>query len=183
MIRWLSGSALLLCLVALWPGATRAHAAPGANCGPDQATAVQNALAKYPSDPATGWKWSNVPQASNYDPCADLSTVLVSVDGATGSSPEQALMFHRGNYVGTGTPKAYPFTSLVARASTHDTVVLSYASGQTCTACDDGKVTTVRYRWDGNGVQMLDPAPPAPPSPPSPPPSPQPPPPPPPPSP
>ena len=165
MVRWLSRGAVLLCLVALWPGATRASAAPGPICGPDQAAAVQSALAKYPSDPATGWKWSSAPLASNYDACADLSTVLVSVEGATGSSPVQALMFHRGGFVGTGTPKAYAFTNLVARASTHDTVVLSYGSGQSCTACDDGNVTTVRYRWDGSGVQMLDPAPPSPPSP------------------
>ena len=177
MVRLLSSSGLLLCLVALSPGTATSVAAPEANCGPDQATAVQSALTKYPSDPATGWKWSNAPQASNYDACADLSTVLVTVEGATGSSPDQALMFHRGAFVGTGTPKAYPFTGLVARASTHDTVVLSYRTGQACNACDDGNVTTVRYRWDGTGVQMLDPAPPSPqpqPSPPPPPPSPQP---------
>lgn len=164
MVRF-SGCAFLLCLVALWPGVAKAYAAPEANCGPDQAAAVQSALAKYPSDPVTGWKWSSTAQASNYDACVDLSTVLVTVEGATGSSPIQALMFHRGVFAGTATPKPYSFTNLVSRASTHDTVVLSYGYGQSCTACDDGNVTTVRYRWNGTGVQMLDPAPPSPPSP------------------
>lgn len=50
------------------------------------------------------------PEDSNYDPCADLSAVLVTVQDATNSSPDQALMFHRGTFVGTATPRAYPFT-------------------------------------------------------------------------
>ena len=33
--------------------------------------------------------------------------------------------------------------------------------GQSCTACDDGSVTTVRYHWDGTRVVMLDPPPPS----------------------
>jgi LppP/LprE lipoprotein len=97
---------------------------------------------------------------ANYDPCADLSTIRVVIRGGTGSSPLQALIFHRGSYLGTATAKAYGFTSLDTGASSNDTVVLAYRSGQSCTACDDGTVTTVRYRWDGTRVQMLDPPPP-----------------------
>jgi hypothetical protein len=68
----------------------------------------------------------------------------VTVQGATGSSPIQGLMFHRGTFLGTGTSKAYGFTSLDWDATTKDTVVLSYRTRQSCTACDDGIVTTVR---------------------------------------
>lgn len=130
-------------------------------CGPSQGTALSSALAKYPVDPATGWAWTPRPVDSNYQPCAELSAILVTVEGATGSSPVQALMFHRGAFLGTGTSQAYGFTSLNRGASTDDTVVLSYRTGQSCTACDDGLTTNVRYYWDGNSVQMLDPAPPS----------------------
>jgi hypothetical protein len=131
-----------------------------AGCGPDEATAIRSALAVYPADPGTGWAWYSTPLASNYSPCADLSSVLVTIQRATGSSPKQALMFHRGVFLGTGTLKAYGFTTLDSVASTEDTVILDYRSGQSCTACGDGIVTTVRYHWDGARVQMLDPAPP-----------------------
>ena len=44
-------------------------------------------------------------------------------------------MFHRGEYLGTGTSKAYGFTSLNAERSTNDTVVLDYAIPGECNAC------------------------------------------------
>lgn len=131
-----------------------------AACGPDQATVLRTALTQLAPEPVTGRDWGSAPVEGNYDPCADLSTILVVIRGGTGSSPVQALMFHRGSYLGTATAKAYGFTSLDTAASSNDTVVLAYRSGQSCTACDDGTVTTVRYRWDGTHVQMLDPPPP-----------------------
>jgi LppP/LprE lipoprotein len=130
-------------------------------CGPDQAAALTSALRQYPADPATGRQWNGAhPLDSNYDPCADLSTILVMIQGGTGSSPVQALMFHRGTFLGTGTLKAYGFTSLDRSATTPDTVTLSYRTEQSCTACGDGIVTKVRYHWDGASVQMLDRPPP-----------------------
>lgn len=96
------------------------------SCGPDAASALQSALSQLGPEPVTGRGWETTPIASNYDACADLSTMLVMVEGGTGSSPVQALMFHRGTYLGTGTTKAYGFTSLNSAASTTDTVVLSY---------------------------------------------------------
>ena len=56
--------------------------------------------------------WASAPLESNYDPCADSSTVSVMIEGGTGSSPIQAPMFHRGTFLGTGTWTAYGFTSL-----------------------------------------------------------------------
>jgi len=150
--------ATLVAGLVLWSGAPAPEAA--ASCGPDQATAVATALSRLGPERLTGRPFSAGPMQSNYDPCVDLSTVLVTVDGATGSSPIQALMFHRGEFLGTGTWKAYGFTSLNQAASTPDTVVLDYRWGQSCTACDDGNVTAVRYHWDDAKVVMLDPPPP-----------------------
>lgn len=111
-------------------------------------------------DPAFGLPWSSVPVDSNYDSCADLSTMVVTIEGGTGSSPEQALMFHRGEFLGTGTSKSYAFTGIDHAASTNDTVVLTYKDGRrVCTACDGPRVR-VRYQWQGDHVEMLDPPPP-----------------------
>lgn len=87
---------------------------------------MRAALAQLAPDSKTGRPWNSTPEDSNYDPCADLSAVLVTVQDATNSSPDQALMFHRGTFVGTATPRAYPFTNLIGPASTNDIVVLSY---------------------------------------------------------
>ena len=66
-------------------------------CGPDEATALHTALSQLAPEPVTGRDWGSAPVEANYDPCADLSTILVVIRGGTGSSPVQALMFHRGS--------------------------------------------------------------------------------------
>ncbi|BCI85216.1 hypothetical protein NIIDMKKI_04220 [Mycobacterium kansasii] len=136
---------------------TTTSTAPAGPCGPDEATAVSAALAQLPADKKTGKAWNPTPEFSDYDPCADLSAVVVTVVDATRSSPDQALMFHRGAFVGTATAVAYPFTELEVPASTDDLVVLTYRSRQSCDACDDGTLTTVGFQWQGDHVQMLDP--------------------------
>ncbi len=104
--------------------------------------------------------WDPVPYGGNFDPCATLSTALVSVEGATGSSPEQALLFHHGDYLGTATWQPYSFTSLNVARTTDDTVVLDYKDGRNvCTACP-GPISSVRYQWQGDHVEMLNPPPP-----------------------
>nr|WP_239655033.1 LppP/LprE family lipoprotein [Mycobacterium riyadhense] len=141
------------------PTATTSPAANAAGCGPDEATAVFAALAKIPPDTKTGQPWNPRPESSNYGPCDDLSAVVVTVQDATRSSPDQALMFHRGTFVGTATPKAYPFTQIEEPASTADLVVLTYRSRQSCDTCDDGTLTIVGFQWQGDHVQVLDPLP------------------------
>ena len=141
--------------------AAPAHAAPacGVNLG---APEIQAAINSAPAAP-NGWAWNHDSRSfngtSNYNPCATLSTVIITIEGATGSSPEQALLFHKGEYLGTATSTAYGFTSLNAAQTTDDTVALNYKDGRNvCTACP-GPITTVRYRWQGDHVAMLDPAP------------------------
>ena len=50
-----------------------------AQCGPDQASAVWTALAVLPNERVTGRRFASAPLESNYDPCADLSTLLVTI--------------------------------------------------------------------------------------------------------
>lgn len=137
-----------------------ASAAPS-GCGVDlDAPEIVQAARSLPPYPGTDWRWSGDQSVfGNFDRCATLSTALVSVEGATGSSPITALMFHRGEYLGTATYEAYGFTSLNAARATDDTVVLNYKTPGACNACPPAGVTSVRYQWQGDHVEMLDPAP------------------------
>ena len=86
----------------------------------------------------------------------------MTVQGATGSSPAHALLFHLGEYVGTATPTAYPFTALNKDETGDDTVVLDYKDGRSvCTACP-GPMYDVHFQWRDDRVVMLDPLPPNP---------------------
>ena len=133
---------------------------PAPDCWPDQATVLQTYLDQKLTEPQTEQPWNPIPIAGNYNPCADLSTVLLGIEKGTGSSPVQALMFHRGAYLGHVTWKAYGFTSLNAERSTGDMVVLDYKTPGECNACPPATVTSVRYQWRGDHVEVLDPLPP-----------------------
>jgi LppP/LprE lipoprotein len=141
-----------------------ATAAPPTACGVNLAAPqVLSAARSLPRYPGTDWAWSTDPRNfdGNFNPCATLSTALVTVEGATGSSPITALMFHDGTYLGTATSKAYGFTSLNTAQTTDDTVVLTYKTPGACNACEPAAVTNVRYQWQGDHVVMLDPLPPS----------------------
>lgn len=133
-------------------------------CGTDLSTSViARAVASLrPPFPNMDVAWNPVPYGGNFNPCATLSTALVTVEDATGSSPDHVLLFHFGAYLGTATWEPYPFTSLNIPLTTDDTIVLEYKDGRyVCTACP-GPVTIVRYQWQRDHVEMLDPAPPGP---------------------
>lgn len=104
-----------------------------------------------------GVAWDPTAQGGNFDPCATLSVARVFIDGATGTSPEQLLMFHDGVYQGTETVQAYGFTNVDVAASTDDAVVVHYGYGKPgeTTASASGLVT-VRYQWADGAVHMLD---------------------------
>ncbi|MBF6170738.1 LppP/LprE family lipoprotein [Nocardia blacklockiae] len=154
--------ALTACQASGSPGeptsaASSSPSAPPLRCGVDLAApAVRAAVAGLPPEPATQAPWATDPATfrGNFDPCATLSTAIVTIAGATGSSPEHALLFHRGTYLGTATEKARGFTSLAAAATTDDTVVLDYKTPGSCNACPDGTHTQVEFHWDGQRVVM-----------------------------
>jgi len=130
-------------------------------CGVDLAAPqIGNAVARLrPAFADQDTYWNPTPFAGNFDPCLPLSTALVTVERATGSSPVHAVFFHYGHYLGTATWTPYPFTTLDESQTTADTVVLDYKIGDdVCTACP-GPIHTVRYLWTGTHVEMLDPPP------------------------
>lgn len=165
MIRAVTmGLAVLATSVSFAAPPTAGAAPPGSQCG-ENLTAPQIALAVRQLPPASrdlDVPWDPNPYGGNFDPCATLSTALVTVQGATGGSPEQALFFHDGEYVGTATAMAYPYISLDEDQSADDTVVLEFKDVRNvCTACA-APIDVVHYRWQDDHVQMLDPAPPSP---------------------
>jgi hypothetical protein len=145
------------------PGAVAAPPGCGVNLGAQEVIDAVRSLPPYPAPSGPGWPWTTETQTfeGNYNPCATLSTALVTVDGATGSSPITALMFHNGHYLGTATSKAYGFTTMDPDRTTDGTVVLDYKTPGACNACAPAAVTSVRYQWQGDHVAMLDPAPPS----------------------
>jgi hypothetical protein len=156
--------AVLAASIALASSPTATAAPPGSQCGANL-TAPQIALAVRSLPPAirgVDAPWDPNPYGGNFDPCATLSVALVTVQGATGSSPAHALLFHLGEYVGTATPTPYPFTALNKDETADDTVVLDYKDGRNvCTACP-GPSYEVHYQWRDGRVAILDPLPPNP---------------------
>ena len=144
--------------------ATTTPAGPtcGVDLGARAITAAVTRLRPASTDPAlSDVTWAPTPDGGNYDPCATLSAASVTVEGATGGSPEQVMMFHDGVYQGTGTLQAYGLTTIDVAASTADTVVVRYRyvkPGES-TAAASG-LATVRYRWVEGAVVMLDQLPP-----------------------
>ena len=84
---------------------------------------------------------------------------MITIERATGSSPDQALLFNHGRYLGTATADSHTFIFLDTARTTDDTVALRYKTPGSCNACPDGTITTVRYHWNGDHVDILDPLP------------------------
>jgi serine/threonine-protein kinase len=132
-------------------------APPPVNCGvnldADQARAGMEMFEKSNPDFATAGVNAF---DGNFSPCATLSTVLVYPYGASVSSLRQALMFHKGEYIGTATPHAYAFMKFNAAQTTDGTVVLDFAASRnSCGACDDATYQSVRFRWQGDHIEMV----------------------------
>lgn len=152
---------LVAALTALNPLAPPAHADPtcGVNLAAPEIQAAVKSLPALPDNSAWDTNTHSFDPSSNYNPCTTLSTVIITVLGATGSSPDLALLFHKGAFAGVATAKAFPFTTRNAAKTTDDTVALDYKDGRNvCTACP-GPMTTVRYQWQTNRVVAVDPEP------------------------
>ncbi|MEV2226516.1 LppP/LprE family lipoprotein [Nocardia vinacea] len=137
---------------------TTSSAAPTAKCGVDlNAPVIGSAIATLPVDQLTKVPWSTDPAGfeGTFDPCVTLSAVIIAVEGATGSSPNHVLLFHKGEFVGTATHESLGFTSLDPGRTTDDTVGVTYKTPGSCNACPDGTLTPVQFHWDGKQVQTI----------------------------
>lgn len=133
----------------------------GTDCSvPGGASAtVSNAISRIapplPNNPAAGWQ----PGPSNLDGCRDLSYVALDTQGATASSPNQLLLFHKGQFLGTGTKCNLAYQRVTDADDTNVHVTYRYLIGDDISAHPSGRFD-VTYRWTGSGVQMIGSIPP-----------------------
>ena len=137
------------------PSPTPITTTPAVACGVDNdAEPVRAAMSSLAS--SGGWRGGLNQAEGNFDPCATLSAVLVYPYGAAGSAPEQTLLFHKGQYIGTATKNAYAYIRLNKQQTTDSTVVLNFReTAGTCGACDDADYVPIKFRWTGDKVEMV----------------------------
>ncbi len=137
--------------------AAAAPAAPPPPPGPPQpdpcavnlaAPAIGKAVSELPKDPRSQQGWNPEPLAGNYNECAQLSAVIVKANTNAANPNTRAVMFHLGKYIPTGVPDTYGFNGFDPAQSTGDTVALTFAGGM-------GLQSVVRFRWNGNGVELI----------------------------
>lgn len=85
---------------------------PGKQCGDLPAEeALRENVGKLASPKGTDWTWNTKYAGTDlYDPCAELSPIVLTINGATGSSPYHIMLFHKGEYLGTATAEPQGFS-------------------------------------------------------------------------
>lgn len=142
------------------------RSAPEPSCGPADADAVVlpavTALAVPDGLDGAAWDESTV-DTSGFDPCADLSWAIASLEGATASSPTAVLLFHDGAYLGTTTSKQYGFVPTVERTAPGAiAVTYPFVKDNESNADASGRATAT-YTWNeaDDRVDMAGETPPA----------------------
>jgi hypothetical protein len=140
-------------------GATSAAAAPPSSAAPADpcavnlaAPAIAKVASELPRDPRSTQPWNPEPLSGNYNECAQLSAVIIKANTNADNPTTRAVMFHLGKYIPQGVPDTYGFNGIDASQCTGDTIALTYPSGI-------GLGTTVKFRWNGNGVEIIGNAP------------------------
>ena len=123
---------------------------------------ITEAIANVPapfSDPAHGnVAWSTTIVDTDFDPCAELSYAVITVDGATVASPMQVMLFGRGEYLGTTSDCAPGFQTV--EQSAPDAVAVTYEwpkPGEPNAGEKDS--ATVTYSLSNGEIVMSDPIP------------------------
>ena len=115
-------------------------------------SAYEKAIAQVEPYPGLDRPWR--PFDSNFDPCADLSWITVTLEGATASSPYHILLFHNGEYLGTATAKAYGFSPKVSRVDDSEIAVTYRWPKEGEGNAEASGTTQAGFRWD-EGAQKV----------------------------
>lgn len=110
---------------------------------------IAKAVSELPRDPRSNQGWNPEPLAGNYNECAQLSVVVVKANTNAANPNTRAVMFHLGKFIPDGVPDTYGFNGIDNSVSTGDTVALRYSDGVS------GLASVVRFRWNGNGVELI----------------------------
>ena len=112
------------------------------------APTIASVVSELPRDPRSAQPWNPEPLAGNYNECAQLSAVIIKANTNADNASTRAVLFHLGKYIPQGVPDTYGFNGIDAPQTTGDTVALTYPNGI-------GLRTTVKFRWNGNGVEII----------------------------
>ena len=133
-----------------------AAAAPPSNAAPADPCAVNlgaptiaKVVSELPRDPRSTQPWNPEPLAGNYNECAQLSAVIIKANTNADNATTRAVMFHLGKYIPQGVPDTYGFNGIDGSQCTGDTIALTYPSGIS------GLGSLVKFRWNGNGVEII----------------------------
>jgi hypothetical protein len=110
---------------------------------------IVKAVSELPRDPRSNQAWNPEPLAGNYNECAQLSAVIVKANTNSDNPNTRAVLFHLGKFIPTGVPDTYGFNGIDESATTGDTIALRYSGGI------EGLDSVVKFRWNGNGVELI----------------------------
>ena len=110
------------------------------------------AVARWASDVppnAENYPWApDWAVTDGYDSCADLSWVILPIEGGTASSPYQIMLFHDGSYLGTATSEAYGFYPTVSRVDDSTLSVTWHWPHEGESSAGASGESTAQFTWD-----------------------------------
>lgn len=130
----------------------------------DARSAVADAISVLPPPISNSdAQWRLVPDRHNYDPEAQLWAAEISIEGATGSSPKQVLLFQKQKFLGpvtnADTDVSFAYTEMLTAGYTNSSVRVQFKIKDPAqhNAAPADEHLTVLYRWmDGEVVHFGD---------------------------
>ncbi|KAA0023747.1 LppP/LprE family lipoprotein [Antrihabitans cavernicola] len=117
----------------------------GGPCLDPNSEAVQTALNSI------GGFVAGAVSAGSQPNCPDLEFVSAETRGGTGSSSDNILFFHAGNFIRPATPRPTAFTEILGSDSDSVTVKYSWLVGDEPLCCPQGSAV-IKFMWDGRTV-------------------------------
>ncbi|MDY3127213.1 MAG: LppP/LprE family lipoprotein [Corynebacterium sp.] len=102
------------------------------------------------------WEWDpTYIYSSDFDPCLPLSWAVVGISHASASSPFQIMLFHHGEYLGTGTYDAYGFMPTVVRTDPNTIDVTYHWSRPGEGTANRSGSTWASFTWDDSAERVI----------------------------
>lgn len=116
--------------------------------------ALASAIHRVPA-PGKNYRWDPAKaDLTGYDRCQPFSWIVLRVAGATGSSPQQIMFFHYGQFVGRATKQAFGFSPTINRIAPNQIkVTFTWAQNNEPNAKASGKAESV-YTLTGAGMEV-----------------------------
>lgn len=104
--------------------------------------------------PWNGYGWT-LADASQFNPCAELSWQTIIIEGGTASSPFHIMLFHKGDYLGTATAEPYGFSPTVEQVSGNEIAVTYHWAREGETTAGRTGETHAGFRWDDGQQKVI----------------------------